>query len=215
MCNNVCMKLHWDAIVFAGIELAILVNLVVLDIALFGQSRPASPQATVVATSSIPATGCNEECKQQIDRAVATALASLPSPSQVAPQKQTVSPTSQSTKEFYVPFGSGTTQNDQWEDVPGVVSYIDTNNYTNIQTVYFEVSMNIPTKNGIVSARLYNATDKHPVWYSEVSTDSNVSKLVATKVKLDSGNKQYQVQMKTSLRYASILDFARIKILTK
>src|SRR5258708_18257091 len=207
------MKLHWDAIFFAFIELAILANLVVLDIALFGQMRNQSISTPQTTTTTLTPDTCGSACKAVIDQEVAKAVMTLPQ-SAATIKNSTVQKTTQAAKEFYVPFGSGSTQNDQWEDVPGVVSYIDTGNYTNIQTVYFEVSMSIPTKNGVVSARLYNVTDKHPVWVIDVSTDSDTSKLVAVKIKLDSGNKQYQVQMKTSLRYMSLLDFARVKIIT-
>lgn len=207
------MKLHWDALFFAGIELAILVNLIILDLFFFTHQtiRPATvPNAQTIQIAS----GCDDTCKKEVDLAVAKALSALPTPVAALPVKGATK-TASSAKEFYVPFGSGSTQSDQWTGVPGVISYIDTTNYTNIQTVYFEVSMSIPTKNGIVSARLYNITDKHPVWYSEVSTDSDTSKLVTSKIQLDPGNKQYQVQLKTSLQYTSVLDFARVKILTK
>lgn len=205
------MKLHWDAILFAGIELAIITNIVILDVALLRQNRQ-SPTTAIGQTQTSPT--CDSACQTMIDTAVAKAVSALPIASPTVIQ-QNSRPASALPTESYVPFGSGTTQNDQWEDLPGVESYIDTAKYPGIHTVYFEVSMSIPTKNGVVSARLYNVTDKHPVWFSEVSTDSDVGKLVTTKIQLDTGNKLYRVQMKTSLRYHSILDFARVKIITK
>ena len=111
--------------------------------------------------------------------------------------------------------GTGSTEKSEWEDVAGSDVYVDTANFTNIKTVYFEVSMHIPTKNGIVSARLFNVTDKHPVWYSDVSTAEDVSTFGASQITLDSGNKLYRAQLKTTLQYPSVLDNARIKILTQ
>lgn len=123
---------------------------------------------------------------------------------------------SSADKEFYIPLGAGQTTNDQWEDVAGLTAYIDSTKYSKIKTVTFEASMRIPTANGIVYARLYNATDNHPVWFSEVSAFSNTSSLfVSPPITLDTGNKLYKVQMKTSLKYESILDQARVHILTQ
>lgn len=110
--------------------------------------------------------------------------------------------------------GSGETIKNEWEDVAGTDVYVNTANFASIKETYFEVSMHIPTKNGLMSARLYNVTDKHPVWYSDVWTDQDKSTFLAAKISLDSGNKLYRVQVKTSLEYQSLLDSARIKIIT-
>ena len=101
-----------------------------------------------------------------------------------------------------------------WEDVAGSDVYINTANYQNTKETYFEVSLHIPTKNGVMFARLYNVTDKHPVWYSEVHTDQDVSTFLSSKISLDPGNKQYRIQLKTTLEYQSLLDNARIKIIS-
>lgn len=203
------MKLQWGLIVSAAIELAILVNLIVLDVIIF------SPKQKIPSFTTLNQTSCGEDCRQEIQESVQAAINALPPASPTIIAKTTTKTQASSVKEYFIPLGSGSTQNNQWEDIPGVEAYIDTNSYSQIQTVYFEVSMGIPTKNGVVSARLYNVTDKHPVWFSEVSTDSDTSKLVATQIKLDPGNKQYRVQMKTTLSYTSVLDFARVKIITK
>lgn len=202
------MKLQWGIILAAALELAMVVNLVILDIVLFVPKKAAPSVNLPVQTT------CGEDCRREIQESVQAAVAAMPLPTPII-TKTTQRTVASGVKEFFVPLGSGSTQNDQWEDIAGVEAYIDTNSYAQIQTVYFEVSMGIPTKNGVVYARLYNVTDKHPVWFSEVSTDSQTSKLVATQIKLDPGNKQYRVQMKTTLKYPSILDFARVKIITK
>lgn len=123
---------------------------------------------------------------------------------------------SKTAQEFYVSFGSGQTLSDEWEDVPGLSAYIDSTKYDKIKTVTFEVSMRIPTANGRVYAQLFNATDKHPVWFSEVSTEGNTPQLlISPPITLDEGNKLYKVQTKTTLRYLSILDQARVHIITE
>jgi hypothetical protein len=191
------MKIHWIIILLSFICLAILVNLVMLDIRVFSPAPDIKP-LVITKTIEIPVTP-------------------MPAPSPVTQiiEKQIISTPPTQVKESFIPFGSGTTQNDQWEDITGAEAYIDTNNYSNMQTVYFEVSLHIPTKNGIAYARLYDVTDKHPVWFSDVSTTSDTSQLVSAKIKLDKGNKHYRVQMKTTLRYPTSLDMARVKIITK
>lgn len=166
---------------------------------------------------------CSSLCQTSILSAVDTLEKKL---SSLSAQKTLPPPTTQAglkssasaslPLENYVPLGTGSTTKNEWEDINGAESYINTASYPNIKTVYFEVSMRVPTKNGRVSARLYNVTDKHPVWFSEVSTEQDKSTFVGSApITLDAGNKLYRVQMKTSLQYESILDFAKIKIITQ
>lgn len=120
------------------------------------------------------------------------------------------------SREYYIPLGTGQTVNDQYENVPGFQAYIDSTKYGDIQQVTFEVSLQIPTANGTVYAQLYNVTDQHPVWYSEVSSQGNSASIVISKpVQLGVGNKLYQVQMKTTMQYQSIANVARVHIISK
>lgn len=136
--------------------------------------------------------------------------------SSLTPKKQTATQSTSSANEFYVPFGNGETISEQWQDVPGLQAYIDSSKYGKIKTATFEAAMRIPTANGRVYAQLYNVTDSHPVWFSEVSMEGNTSKLViSSPIALDTGNKLYKVQMKTTLKYLSILDQARVHIITQ
>lgn len=119
----------------------------------------------------------------------------------------------QAVKEFYVPFGSGSNSSETWTDVSGVQAYIDTSQYGSIKQVIFEASIHIPTGNEIAWARLYNVTDKHPVWNSDVTISGGTAQLLySPPIQLDSGNKLYQVQMKTQLKYPALLDQARVHI---
>ena len=78
-------------------------------------------------------------------------------------------------KDYFVPLGSGTSQAGDWADVPGVQAVVDFGQYKNIKEIRFEASVTVPTANQSVSVRLYNVTDKHPVWYSEVSMPGGAS----------------------------------------
>lgn len=116
-----------------------------------------------------------------------------------------------SPKEQFIPFGTGTNQTSDWADVPGLQSSIDFGSYQNIKDVRLEVSVNIPTANQTVSVRLFNVTDKHPVWNSEITTTNNTY-AVSSPLIYDRGLKIYQIQMKTQLKFPANLTLARIHI---
>lgn len=137
-------------------------------------------------------------------------LTEAPTPTPIVILKEVAKDTS--VKEQFIPFGSGSNQTSDWADVSGLQANIDFGNYKNIKEVRFEVSVAIPTANQTASVRLFNVTDKHPVWYSEVTTTNNV--YAASKpIIYDKGEKTYQVQMKTQLQYLANLTLARLHII--
>jgi len=76
--------------------------------------------------------------------------------------------------------------------------------------------MRIPTANGRVYAKLYNVTDKHDVWYSEVWVEGSTSyRAETTSINLSSGRKLYRVMMKSQMSNEVVLDLARLKIVLK
>ncbi len=129
--------------------------------------------------------------------------------------QMTTKTTSSTTKEYYVPLGSGTNTTDEWTDVSGASAYIDTSSYGKIKKATFEATVAIPTGAQRVWVRLFNATDKHPVWYSEMTADGSAPQLLSSPaITLDPGNKLYQVQMKTQLKILTNLTQSRVKIIT-
>lgn len=123
--------------------------------------------------------------------------------------------TTSTTKEYYIPLGSGTNSTDEWTDVSGASAYINTASYGKIKQATFEATVAIPTGAQRVWVRLYNATDKHPVWYSEMTADGSAPQLLtSSSITLDPGNKLYQVQMKTQLKILTNLSQSRVKIIT-
>lgn len=119
-----------------------------------------------------------------------------------------------SIKDYYIPFGTGSNQTDDWTDVSGLQATIDFGSYQNIKEVRFEVSVNIPTSNQTASVRLFNETDRHPVWFSEVVTTNNVY-TVSAPIVYDNSPKVYKVQMKTQLKFLANLTLSRIHIVLK
>ncbi len=117
-------------------------------------------------------------------------------------------------KETYIPLGTGVNTTTDWVDVKGAAAYVNAGSYGAIKKVTFEASIGVPSGNQTAYVRLYNATDKHPVWYSEMTmAGAGPELLISSPVTLDSGNKLYQVQMKSQLGVATNLLQARLHIL--
>lgn len=221
--------------ILIGFLVLIILNLAVLDFSIF-QSKDLGVEKnsleTPLLTKLTPVTqppqnpnlilACPDSCVSQINQATASIKLNLPTAIPTQAFTPTPIPTifssSQSTsvvKEFFIPLGSGSSTASDWTDVGGVSVSIDSGQYGQIKSVTFEASVHIPTGNETAYVRLYNATDKHPVWYSDVSIEGGAAKLLISKsITLDAGNKLYQVQMKTSLQYQAVLDQARIHIAT-
>ena len=136
-------------------------------------------------------------------------LTETPTPTPIVIVKEVIKNTS--VKDQFIPFGSGSNQTSDWADVSGLQATIDFGSYGNIKDARFEVSVNIPTANQTASVRLFNVTDKHPVWQSEVTTTNSVY-TVSQPIIYDKGVKTYQVQMKTQLQFLANLNLARIHI---
>jgi hypothetical protein len=206
-------------IAFAMFSLLVAVNLVFLDIFVIGR-RAENGAASVIVQSgtSIPAGGsCPDACLSKIREIAATSSTGIATGTISTPTPATIPTKAASTvSEFFVPFGSGSGSSVDWQDVPGLLATIDTANYSKNKTVTFEISLRIPTGNQIVYARLFNVTDKHPVWFSDVSLEGGTPDLVTSSpITLDTGNKTYQVQLKNSLGFLSFIDQSRLRIVTR
>jgi hypothetical protein len=196
----------------------VLLNLLFLDILIFRSPKTEIIEKTVSMpiVSNICSISCLEAIKEAT-RSVKLTVKSEPTPTTILPTATlTQAPASSSlVKEFFVPFGSGFNSSDDWQDVGGLKATLDLANYGSIKTVTFEATIRIPTGNETAYVRLFNATDKHPVWLSEVSLEGGTPQLLISKpITLDSGNKTYQVQMKTSLKFQAFLDQSRLHIIT-
>lgn len=129
---------------------------------------------------------------------------------------QTVLVQEPAVKDYFIPLGSGTNNSTDWADVVGVAARMDFGQYKNIKEIRFESSVNLPASGQFVNIRIYNQTDKHPVWYSEVATTgSATSYLVSQPLAYDKGEKLYQVQMKNQLQAPANLVQSRLHIILK
>jgi len=192
----------------------ILLNLIYIDILTFKGAKldiiPVTPpiQKPIQRENDV----CPQSCVSQIQEATASYKAITPSSDAVSKEVTTAS---KGVKEFFISFGSGSNSSSDWQDVLALQSYIDSGNFEDIKSVTFEASVHVPTGNQTASVRLFNVTDKHPVWTSEVLFNGGGTPqfLVSKPITLDQGNKLYQVQMKTQLQFQAILDQARIHII--
>lgn len=211
-------------IILAIFVLGLLIDLGILNWRVFRGEGPrqfpsvfptVSPQEKSGAPFSSPQTtltpqGCPAPCLSQIYEATA----SLKFPAPVA--QTNVTQVGSQVKEFFVTLGSGSSRANDWEDTTGLATYIDSTKYGRIKNVAFEATVYIPNGNQGVYVRLFNATDKHPVWFSEVYHEGGAPKLLISQpITLDPGNKLYQVQMKTTLKDLANLNQARVKITTE
>lgn len=199
--------------------LLLFINSVILDVYFFLSTtkKPAklSPQQVEipktiqnqVATQAVP-DFCPNACTNQID-----ALKSTVNTLKQASSTQVI--TTGASKEYFVAFGGGSNSTDEWADVSGLTAGINSTAYGSIKEVRFEASVYIPTGNETAYVRLFNKTDQHPVWFSEVSLSGGTPQLlISDPITLDSGQKTYQVQMKTTLKFQAVLSQARVHITT-
>jgi hypothetical protein len=196
--------------------LIIIGNLFILDVTFFSikNSKISLKPLAVTAPTPVPqktdsSEECNASCKEEIAKQIAAAYA------EKTPIVQKQTSNSSSVKEYFVTLGSGSSTSSDWADIPGAQSYIDSNAYGKIKKVTFEVSLYTPTGNQTAYARLYNVTDKHPVWNSDVSIDGGLPELkISSSISLDLGSKLYQVQMRTQVQSRTNLENAKVHIVT-
>ncbi len=186
----------------------LVVNVVFLNI--FFLSRHASDTAATTALSPVqlPQEVCDDDCQEKISEKIQSKI----SDTEISPKP---SVKIQETHEFIIPLGIGSTDSKEYTTVPGVETYIDTSLYPQIKYAVLETYMSIPTANGFAFSKLYNATDKHDVWFSEQSMETNVVTLKQTKITLDKGRKLYKLMMKSTMGYEAKLNNSRIRIITE
>jgi len=193
--------------------LVVLINVCYLDwVSLQSngiKEQPASPVTISKVVSQPPVVSCPQSCLDLISQATGS-VKNIPAPIVTQLPSQIIY---SGSKNVSIALGIGSSDSQDWLDLAGIETYLDSSKYPGIKEAHFEASLRIPSGNGQVSARLYNVTDKHPVWNSEVASQGATGRLVTSaKINFDSGNKLYRVQMSSSMGYQSFLDNSRITI---
>ena len=220
-------KKYWIHIVLV----IIVVNSLILDtLAFLPAKKPLlqnilPPQST--KTVSAPDNFCPQSCVDKINKVASSPpiqavitikpTALTPTPISTATPKLSPTPTiiANTTKEFFVPLGTGSGNASDWTVVSGLGAKIDPSNYGSIKTVTFEATLRIPTGNEIIWVRLYDASTYQAVSGSEITLAGGTpTLLISQPVSLTSGDHLYQIQVKTQLQYPAYIDMARIRIRT-
>ena len=195
----------------------IFLNLLILNLWVLGYVKPILKAAMITKvqerTDVSSSSACDQQCIDKLYYAIYTATTSA-QPIPIVTKSSSVSNQNVGgLQEYYVSLGSGTNTTATWTNVPGVQGYIDTTKYGSIQTVTFEASLFVPTGNQIAYVQLYDATNKHPVWFSTMSmSGGDPQLLISNPITLSSGNNLYQVQMMSQLGFLTNLVSARVHI---
>jgi hypothetical protein len=182
-------------IVFALIIGILIANLVFLNYLQLERSTNPTLQAAAIKPTVTPI--------------ITQAILPSPTAAQTAALPQVTAPP---TKDYFIPLGSGTSQASDWQDIPGAQATVDLSQYRTIKQIVFEASVVVPNAEQIVYLRLYNVTDKHPVWYSDLTLSNASTYSVSQPMTIDPGVKTYQVQIKTQLNAPATLTQARIHV---
>lgn len=186
-----------------------LANLLILDVLIFRtDENDDSEQALAIASESESEQqtqdSCGEDCQDYIDE-------------QISQRKTNVIPQdiqSNAVEEVYIPLGTATTQFANYQSVPGLEAQIDLTKYPNIATATFEASVTNPNASQQVWLQLFDATNNHPVWYSQVTYQGGGSStLISSPITLSTGNVTYQVQAQTQLQAPTQITNARVHLI--
>lgn len=203
-----------------GIVVAVLLlaDLVVVNFKVFSPQKPvlapapeSTPDVEMTTVSNAPQQegGCSQECLAAISAATEEAKTPVAQPTQKTAAGSTV-------KEFYIPFGSGSTKSNEWIELPGVEAVIDSANFPGVKSIIMEAILRIPSANGRVYTKLYDVTNKHDVWFSEVWAEGSTNyRAESANINLSPGRNLYRLMMKSSMGYEAILDLARLKIVLR
>lgn len=196
--------------IISSLMLLLTVNVILMDVVIFSRMSKWEERANPVQTE-IPLL-CSPACQTIITEKIASLVRPVPTASVKSTPAVSASGTA---KEYYIPLGSGMTKLNEYEQLTSVEAYVDTGNYPPIKEAYFEVHLRNPTGNGKVYAKLFNVTDKHDVWFSEVVFEGGGTMQREAKITLDPGKKMYRVLIKSSLQFDVYADNARIRIVTQ
>lgn len=217
------MQDNWSThLVIVFLVVLSAINLFILDIFVFNKSFTVRvSDVAIVKPSPIPTTitdsllsQCPLSCLNVISEATKSNSA-IGGTNQAVTNGGIINQSS-SPHEYYIPLGSGATNNNNFKDLTATETVIDPGNYGTIKEAYFIASLTNSTRNGQVEAQLYNVTDKHPVWGSHIIMNGPASQTITSdKITIDNGSKLYRVQLKSTLSFDVSLDNAKVRILAE
>lgn len=181
----------------------------------FGEAGEMLVEEDKVATDS-----CGLVCQKEIEEKIQEELAKIPSPAgqssvSPSPQRQSVPlPSSTQSKVLYIPLvTSGSVSSVTWVDILPSEFYFDQANYPGTKEIRFEAYL-LSLNNDLVSARLYDVTNKRGVDFSDLQTSaSSFTRVESSAVKIWQGNNKYTVQLRSVNGTQAQLKDAKLKIM--
>lgn len=206
----------------------VLANLAVLDIVWLKNrrqeeslpTRESSLTTPISTTITSPVTDiCGPVCQETIAQKVSEAIATI-SGKETVKETTVVKETTQQVSQpqtIYIPLGGGgSTTSKDWADIANAEVYLNIDDYTNVDKIYFEGFIKIKHGSGKVYARLYDVTHEIGVQGGEIeSTSENYTLVESGSLSLWKGNNLYRVQIKSLTGYEAFFDSGRIKIIIK
>lgn len=205
----------------------IYANLIALDVWVVLHSRVPAPavlsgDAAQVAKNAEPMSkpcdfSCPKACIDKINEATAGAKTEKTAET---PAVQTVTviitPSATQLREYYVALGTGTGEGEDWKDVENSEMKVDLSQFNQVKNVYFEVAASLRNDNVVGNVRLYNYTDKRPVWNSEVTINKlKCQTATSVPISVPLASKTYRLQVKATLNATVYIDQARLRIVTE
>jgi len=144
----------------------------------------------------------------------------LPSPTVTPVPTKTIvfkTPIPKTKTVSYIPIpGSGSILKNQWTDIPGTEFSINTDDYLGLSEARFEANMKLLNGNGKAFLRLFDTTVGVEVWGSQIETDSqNFVFITSGEIYIRPGNHLYKIQAKSLTADTTVLNSARIKIVSE
>jgi len=214
------MKIEKTLLVLLGI--LILGNLVFLDWWFIKNRFKAELGKTDLSReASQPASGvqetlvfeCDQNCQKIVEEKVAEAVAKIPTqkPSKISSSMPTVQPSSKVT---YIPLVSdGSTSETSWTDITPSDFYFNLTDYPGVKSARFEVYLKSKHQAGRIYLRLYDATNKRAVDFSDLSSSSESFELQrSSDLVIWQGNNLYRLQAKTLNGIEGYFKDAKLKI---
>ncbi|MGD0523136.1 MAG: hypothetical protein ABSA43_01090 [Candidatus Microgenomates bacterium] len=160
---------------------------------------------------------CGPDCKDEIDKSVSQAMATVSAGTKTVVEKEITGPTpAKQNQVAYIPVaGPITTTATDWVDAVGTDFYLDlSGDYNSKATASWEAFLSVANNNGQAFARLFDETHGIAVNGSEISlTDTAASTRVASgNVSLWQGRNLYRVQIKSLNSFLVTFGSGRVKI---
>lgn len=205
--------------VFIILLAVIFGNLLILNIFFLNNAKTENKTTEIKSSSNkigsiikqAPENITNDYCPTACIERINEATEAIDTSTSTSSRSDTITTSTQ--KEYFISLGTGSSEATEWSDITGAEVVINGNAYANIKQVTFQASLHTPTGNQIAYARLYNVTDNHPVWNSDVMIEGGTPLLLTSSpIILDEGTKTYRVQMKTQIGSTTNLSLSRIYI---